>query len=191
MEKENSSTNIFKMWLNSEVSLRTLILHSVGCIFIGSPDDLSMPADFYFIEGDRDIPHPNEYSWNKQRDLLYVDTFRRKLTEKIAKWCVVIALVFFTGGLVMQGVASGVKYAAQQVEKGYRYITKQIKGTSKPSEMSKEDAAQRLRELKSEYLEKSKENPDQDTAKKLSALDAEAKEIVQKYPDLRSILTSQ
>lgn len=191
MEKENSSTNVFKMWLSGEVSLRTLILHSVGSLFIGTPDELSMPADFYFIEGDRDIPHPNDYSWHKQRDLLYVDNFRRKLTEKLAKWCVVIALVFFTGGLVIQGVASGVKYAAHQVEKGYKYIFKQDKATPKASEMSKEDAAQRLRDLKKEYFEKSKETADQDTAKKLADIDAEAKEIVQKYPDLRSILTGQ
>lgn len=188
MDLNQTEQSALAQWFNGDISLRSLILHSVGCVFIGTPDGLDMPNDFYFIEGDRHIPHPNDYEWGRQRDLLFVDTFRRILTEKLAKWCLAIAMAVFLGGLMVQGLATGVKAAYHQGERAYDRVFK--KGSTAPSvsEMTSETAADRLREIRGEYMELNKPPIGEAERNRMQVLDREAKEILAKYPSLISIL---
>lgn len=188
MDLNQTEQSALAQWFKGDISLRSLILHSVGCVFIGTPDGLNMPSDFYFIEGDRHIPHPNAYEWGRQRELLFVDTFRRILTEKLAKWCLAIAMSVFLGGLMVQGLATGVKAAYHQGERAYDRVFR--KGATAPlvSEMTSESAANRLHEIRSEYMELNKPPIGDSEKSRIQALEKEAKEILMKYPSLSSIV---
>lgn len=191
MAPDNTERHAMDLWFKGDISLRSLILHTIGCLFVGTPDGIDMPADFYFIEGDRYIPHPNDYSWERQRELLFVDTFRRSLSEKLAKWCLGIALVAFTAGLAGQGLATGVRAAYHKGESTYSRMFKKEGDRQPVSEMSEDAAAQRLRELRNEFLEINKLPASMVDRRKVERIDREAKEIIAKYPSLISVLQGE
>lgn len=174
----------YTAWRNGEISLRSLILHSAGSILIGTADSLEMPQDFYYISGDRVIPHPNDYSWDQQRSMLYVDTFRRELTHCVAGWCMGIALLLFIACLVMQGVTSGVKTAYNKADSALGSMFHQD-----PASLSRADAESRLRELKAEFIEM-KQQPAPD-ATRVRKIEQEAETLVRLHPDLQYVLRGQ
>ena len=171
----------YAAWRNGEISIRSLILHSAGCLLIGTPDSLEMPQDFYYISGDRVIPHPNDYSWDQQRSMLYVDTFRRELTRRVANWCMGIALLLFVACLVLQGVTSGVKTAYRKADSALGSMFHKD-----PATMSRADAEVRLRELKGEFNElRQQPAPDVERVRKIQQ---EAETLVRLHPDLQYVL---
>jgi hypothetical protein len=191
MDLGKFDSSVFSQWLNGDISMRSMILHAVGCIFIGTPDALNMPNDFYYIEGDRNIPHPNEYKWERQRELLYVDTFRRILTEKLGKWCLAIALAIFLSGLILQGLATGVKTLYNQGEQTFNRILSKEPAIQQVSEMTLSMASKRLQEIKFEYAQINTSPVGEREQKKILALKREATEILSKFPNLNYIVQEQ
>ena len=191
MNLGKSDSSVFSQWFNGDISMRSMILHTVGCIFIGTPNALNMPNDFYYIEGDRNIPHPNEYKWGRQRELLYVDTFRRILTEKLGKWCLAIALAVFLSGLMLQGLATGVKAVYHQGEKTLNRVFSKEPAIQPVSEMTLSMASTRLQEIKFEYAQLNTPPVGEQEQAKILALKREAGEILRKFPNLNYIVQGQ
>lgn len=92
-----------------KISLRSRILHTLGCLLIGTPSSMGMPDDFYFIEADREFPKPDALTWNEKRKRIYTDGFRRALTQKTALYACLAALVFSIAGYALNGGVRGVK----------------------------------------------------------------------------------
>lgn len=191
MNENQAEPSALTQWIGGAISLRSMILHSVGCLFIGTPEALNMPGDFYYIEGDRNIPHPNEYVWERQRELLFVDTFRRNLTEKLGKWCLALAMAVFLSGLMVQGLTSGVKAAYHQGEKAYNHMFKKEPVVPPIGEMTQEGATSRLQEIMLEYKQLTGPAAGAPDPVKIAALKQEAGEILKKFPGLEYILRGQ
>lgn len=171
----------YAAWRRGDISLRSLVLHSVGCTLIGTPAALDMPPDFYYISGDRNVPHPNDYDWDQQRALLYVDTFRRELTNRVAKWCLALSAALFVACLLLQGVASGVSTLYNKAGDAFSSATRKS-----PDTMSRDEASERLRELKAEFAEMERQPaPD---IERLRTIQEEAQTLLRRYPDLQHIV---
>jgi hypothetical protein len=107
-----ASTQDISLVYSPAVSLRSRVLHYLGCLFIGTPASMHMPHDFYYIEADRDFPAPGELDWKSQRQRIFVDGFRRALTQKVAVYTCVGALAISVVGLLLNGGVLGMKHAA-------------------------------------------------------------------------------
>jgi len=60
--------------------------HYLGCWFVGTPQELNVPDDFWFDDDCRTPPKPNDYDRPGVVDqLLEVETFRRSLRWKLAR----------------------------------------------------------------------------------------------------------
>ena len=104
------STNLDKVFTYApKVSLRSRLLHGLGCLFIGTPSSLGMPEDFYYIEADREFPTPGSLSWVQKRKRIYTDHFRRALTHKVALYACAVAVVFSVAGYAVNGGVRGAK----------------------------------------------------------------------------------
>lgn len=98
--------------LNLKISLKSRLLHALGCACIGTPESLNMPPDFYYLEGDRKFPAPGALTWTEKRRRLYVDHFRRNLMQRTAVYASAAALAVALAGAAVNG---GIKGAAQWV----------------------------------------------------------------------------
>jgi hypothetical protein len=68
----------------AKLSLTSKALHLLGSFFIGTPESLHMPADFYFEKGDRQLPTVQEMQqFVTQRNRLTVDAVRRGLLVRM------------------------------------------------------------------------------------------------------------
>ena len=68
----------------STTSLTSKVLHRLGCFFIGTPESMRMPPDFYFEKGDRQVPTVAEMQqFVTQRNRLMVDAVRRGLLVRL------------------------------------------------------------------------------------------------------------
>lgn len=68
----------------STTSLTSKALHRLGCFFIGTPESMRMPPDFYFEKGDRQVPTvPEMQQFVTQRNRLMVDAVRRGLLVRL------------------------------------------------------------------------------------------------------------
>lgn len=68
----------------STTSLTSKALHRLGCFFIGTPESMRMPPDFYVEKGDRQVPTVGEMQqFVTQRNRLMVDAVRRGLLVRL------------------------------------------------------------------------------------------------------------
>jgi hypothetical protein len=82
----------------------------MGCLFIGTPQSMRMPPDFYFEKGDRKPPLEGEiYMHPVQRDRVAVDSFRRLLTQRVAWLSAIASLAICFAGYSVLGTGSWVK----------------------------------------------------------------------------------
>lgn len=66
--------------------------HFIGCWFVGSPQELNVPEDFWYDDDCRTPPQPADYDRSGVAgELLEVETFRRSLRWKLAR----VAPIFF------------------------------------------------------------------------------------------------
>ena len=86
-------------------SFSSALLHRLGCLVIGTPASLSMPDDFYSVQGDRSEPVQGISTFKGQRFALTVDAFRRRLTMRVA---VLAAVASLAAVLAIQLLAGGV-----------------------------------------------------------------------------------
>lgn len=175
--------SLFSRVWSRELACSSAVLHVVGCATIGTPESLDMPPDFYFIEGDRTVPHPNEYTWDTQRNLLYVDTFRRELTRRLAGISLWFCLLVFVLGLVGQGLSYGTQaiYA-----KGEQIVNRLIRSGPVPvAEMSQDEAKERLVYLRQQYKILLSKPMNPESTQQSTEMVKEANEILEKFPSLR------
>jgi hypothetical protein len=108
-----ATTKDYTLIYAPKISLRSRALHFLGSLLVGTPASLDMPADFYYIEADREFPAPGQLDWDAQRRRIYVDGFRRALTQRVAFYACVAALVLSIGGALLNGGARGAKNLVQ------------------------------------------------------------------------------
>jgi len=90
-----------------QTTLKSEIYHQLGCLFLGRPESLGMPFDFYYIAEDREMPHSADYDFEAIRRNIYVNTFRRNLIEALAlRFSFLMVCVFMVGmvGIILMSV---------------------------------------------------------------------------------------
>lgn len=93
---------------NSDNSLQSRVLHWLGCVFIGQPEALGMPTDFYFARQDRHLPTPAEGdSWQKMRFRVYVDRVRVAMIRRFCKIILALNLAVFFAAVLICFIVGG------------------------------------------------------------------------------------
>lgn len=88
----------------SATSLTSKALNFLGGFFIGSPESMHMPSDFFYEKGDRGVPTVVEMQQFKtQRARLTVDAVRRGLLLRVGVFTTIAALALSIGSLFVTG----------------------------------------------------------------------------------------
>lgn len=93
----------------SAASLTSKALNFLGRFFIGTPESMHMPPDFFYEKGDRAVPTVIEMQQFKtQRARLTVDALRRGLFLRMGVFTTIATLGLVLGSLFLAGtVAAG------------------------------------------------------------------------------------
>jgi hypothetical protein len=93
----------------AKFSLTSKALNLLGSFFIGTPESLKMPPDFFAEKGDRAVPTVSGMQQFKtQRDRLTIDAVRRGLFLRVGVLTTIASLALAMGSLFIVGtVAAG------------------------------------------------------------------------------------
>lgn len=171
-------------WWRGGISLRSYVLHTVGCIFVGTPQALDMPPDFYFMQGDRNVPHPNDYTWERQRELLYVDIVRRRVLGRVANFSMIVAILLLAASMLLHGLTTGVASVASSIWHSSPFGHRKM-DASEIGKMSDEDAADHLKDLVKELQELQAGPRTRETQSRMREIDAEVRQIMMTHPNVK------
>ena len=101
-----------------QLKVRSRLAHAIGALLFGSPEQLKVAPDFYYLPTDRELPAPGEDTLKTQMGRVYTNRIRLAITRR----AYVLAGVVSTTLIVSAAVLSGVPSPAKMLDSSLQFI---------------------------------------------------------------------